>query len=306
MTSAAGSPPARVAGANASRTARARALVAGPPRPKSSAWPALITDASVLHARGLATQTSLLDGAHLHCTSAMERSCEEYVLQLHSQLAMQLTRCSRAVLDRLGYDIEQPRTSIKLILSASSLILRAGLGYQLWRYGTSLASPLDWRCVMTLCMFRSLRVPTPVTTPVTLQTQLKCARLPPPRVLLPHTCTQDGWFLQPKRRPARFPRRTVPSNCICRCSRMRARLPLPRVLLPHTCTQDGWFLQPKRRPARLPRRTVPSNCICRCSRMRARLPLHILLLHTQVSQVSRAPLLLATLLSHTIPFPRVH
>jgi hypothetical protein len=107
---------------------------------------------------------------------------------------------------------------------------------------------------------------------------------PPPRVLLPHACTQDGWFLQPKRRPARLPRRTVPSNCICRCSRMRARLPLPRVLLPHTCTQDGWFLQPKHRPARLPRKTVPSNCVCRCSRIRARLPLHILLLHTQVCQ----------------------
>jgi hypothetical protein len=86
------------------------------------------------------------------------------------------------------------------------------------------------------------------------------ARLPPPRVLLPHTCTQDGWFVQPKRGPARLPRRTVPSNCICRCSRMRARLSPPRVLLPHTCTQDGWFVQPKRRPARLPRRTVPSNC----------------------------------------------
>jgi hypothetical protein len=41
------------------------------------------------------------------------------------------------------------------------------------------------------------------------------ARLPLPRVLLPHTCTQDGWFLQPKRRPVRLPRRTVPSNCIC-------------------------------------------------------------------------------------------
>jgi hypothetical protein len=47
------------------------------------------------------------------------------------------------------------------------------------------------------------------------------ASLPPPHVLLPHTCTQDGWFLQPKRRQARLPRRTVPSNCICRCSRMR-------------------------------------------------------------------------------------
>jgi hypothetical protein len=71
---------------------------------------------------------------------------------------------------------------------------------------------------------------------------------------------------------ARLPRGT-PSNCICRCSRMRARLSPPRVLLPHTCTQDGWFLQPKCRPARLPRRTPPSNCICRCSRMRTRLPL---------------------------------
>ena len=30
------------------------------------------------------------------------------------------------------------------------------------------------------------------------------------RVRLPHTCTQDGWFLQPKRRPARLPRRAVP------------------------------------------------------------------------------------------------
>jgi hypothetical protein len=99
------------------------------------------------------------------------------------------------------------------------------------------------------------------------------ARLPPPPRPLP-SHMHAGWFLQPKRRPARLPRRTVPSNCICRCSRMRARLSLPRVLLPHTCTQDGWFLQP----------TVPSNCICRCSRMRTSLPLHILLLHTQVSR----------------------
>ena len=29
-------------------------------------------------------------------------------------------------------------------------------------------------------------------------------RLSPPRVLLPHTYTQDGWFLQPERRPARL------------------------------------------------------------------------------------------------------
>jgi hypothetical protein len=104
------------------------------------------------------------------------------------------------------------------------------------------------------------------------------ARLPPPSVLLPHTCTQDGWFLQPKRRPAWIPRRTVPSNCICKCSRMRVCLSPPIVLLPHTCTQDGWFLQPKRRQALLPRRTVPSNFICR---MRARLsPPIVLLPHT--------------------------
>ena len=59
------------------------------------------------------------------------------------------------------------------------------------------------------------------------------ARLSPPRVLLPHTYTQDGWFLQPERRPARLPRRTIFSRCICRCSRMRARLPL-HILLLHT------------------------------------------------------------------------
>jgi hypothetical protein len=110
----------------------------------------------------------------------------------------------------------------------------------------------------------------------------------PPSILLPHTCTQDGWFLQPKRRPAWLPRRTVPSDCICRCSSMRARLSPPRVLLPHTCTQDGWVLQPKRLPARLPRRTVPSNCICRCSRMRARLsPPRVLLPHTWRSASTR-------------------
>jgi hypothetical protein len=129
------------------------------------------------------------------------------------------------------------------------------------------------------------------------------------------------------------------SRCICRCSRMLARLPPPRDLLPHTYTQDGWFLQRKRRPARLHRRTIFSRCICRFSRVRARLPLHILLLHTPMSAnlprlrlfqrhlrslglglgqglelgshssshaPSHAPLLLATLLSHNIPFPRVY
>ena len=57
-----------------------------------------------------------------------------------------------AVLELLGYDIEQHRESIKLIRSAISLIHRAGLRYQLWRYGTPMASPLVWRCVMTICM----------------------------------------------------------------------------------------------------------------------------------------------------------
>ncbi len=111
-----------------------------------------------------------------------------------------------------------------------------------------------------------------------------CAPAFLPRVLLPHTYTQDGWFLQPERRPAWLPRRTILSRCIRRCSRMCARLSPPRVLLPHTYTQDGWFLQPERRPAWLPRRTIFSRCICRCSRLCARLPLHILLLHTQVSR----------------------
>jgi hypothetical protein len=111
-------------------------------------------------------------------------------------------------------------------------------------------------------------------------------RLPPPRVLLPPassslTHAQDGWFLQPKRLQARLPRRAVPSNCICRCGRIRVLLSPPRCLLPHTCTQDRWFLQPKRRQARLPRRAVPSDCICRCSRMRALLSPHrVLLPHT--------------------------
>ena len=36
------------------------------------------------------------------------------------------------------------------------------------------------------------------------------ARLSLPRVLLPHTYTQDGWFLQPERRPARRGARATP------------------------------------------------------------------------------------------------
>ena len=61
------------------------------------------------------------------------------------------------------------------------------------------------------------------------------ARLSLPRVLLPHTYTQDGWFLQPKRRPARLPRRTIFSRCILRYSRMNARPPPPTYTPPpHT------------------------------------------------------------------------
>jgi hypothetical protein len=37
---------------------------------------------------------------------------------------------------------------------------------------------------------------------------VSCVSASLPRVLLPHTCTQDGWFLQPKHQPARLPRRT--------------------------------------------------------------------------------------------------
>ena len=69
------------------------------------------------------------------------------------------------------------------------------------------------------------------------------ARLPPPRILLPHTYMQDGWFLQPERRPARLPRRTVFSRCIRRSSRMRVRLPLHILLATHMdiCLCGAWF-----------------------------------------------------------------
>jgi hypothetical protein len=143
------------------------------------------------------------------------------------------------------------------------------------RYGEAAAAAASWRAHDG---GRQQRTACPLLYRYRLtHTYCSLARLPP-------TVGGRRFGLQPKRRPARFSRRTIFSHCRCRCSRMRARHPLPRVLLPHTCTQDGWFLQPKRRPARLPRRTLFSRCRCRCSRMRARLPLHILLLHTQVSR----------------------
>jgi hypothetical protein len=187
------------------------------------------------------------------------------------------------------YTVKRAQTTVFLQTAVMAPAAAASWRAHDGRRQRGTACPLHYRYCLTYTYCSLARLPPthPFVGAPILQRHFQIqwrARLPPPRVLFPHTCTQDGWFLQPKRRPARLPRRTVPSNCICRCSRMRARLSPPRVLLPHTCTQDGWFLQPKRRPARLPRRTVPSNCICRCSRMRARLPLHILLLHTQVSR----------------------
>jgi hypothetical protein len=72
------------------------------------------------------------------------------------------------------------------------------------------------------------------------------AFLPPASSSLTHY-TQDGWFLQPERRPARLPRRTILSRCICRCSRLRDRLSPPRVLLPHTL-HAGWMVSATRTP----------------------------------------------------------
>jgi hypothetical protein len=68
---------------------------------------------------------------------------------------------------------------------------------------------------------------------------VECAPASLPLASSSLTHARSGWFLQLKRRPVRLPRRTILSNCICRCSRMRACLSSPRVLLPHTCTQDG-------------------------------------------------------------------
>jgi hypothetical protein len=90
--------------------------------------------------------------------------------------------------------------------------------------GTACPHLYRYRLTHTYCSLARLPPTHPFVGAPILQLYFQVqwrARLPPPRVLLPHTCTQDGWFLQPKRRPDRLPRRTVPSNCICRCSRMR-------------------------------------------------------------------------------------
>jgi hypothetical protein len=119
--------------------------------------------------------------------------------------------------------------------------------------------------------------------------------------------------------------------------------PIVRVWITHTHTHTP-LLQTNRRQVQQPSRTIYSS-ICVRSRLRASLPLRILLVHTgfpmsahlsrlRLSKatskfsdicgawfgsgsgfgigftgtllLARAPLLLATLLSHTIPFPRVH
>jgi hypothetical protein len=167
------------------------------------------------------------------------------------------------------------------------------------------------------------------------------ARVSPSRVLLPHAYPQDGSFLQPKRRPARLPRRTTFSRCTCMCSRMRARVSSPRVLLPHTYPQDGGFCNQNAdqlgffaglsfpvvyvgvvecAPAspytyfssthrfhdeRTPIEATPLSATS------AELVLGLGLglglgSHSSSHAPPHAPLLLATLLSHNIPFPRIH
>ena len=76
--------------------------------------------------------------------------------------------------------------------------------------GTACPHLYRYRLTHTYCSLDRLPPTHPFVGAPILQRhfQVPCrARLPPPRVLLPHTCTQDGWFLQPKRRPARLPRR---------------------------------------------------------------------------------------------------
>jgi hypothetical protein len=99
------------------------------------------------------------------------------------------------------------------------------------------------------------------------------ARLSLPRVFLPHTYTQDGWFLQPERRPARLPRRTIFSRCICRCSRMRTRLSPPASSsLTHTRRMDGFCNQNADQHGSFAGLSF-SVVYVSCSRMRARLSL---------------------------------
>jgi hypothetical protein len=76
--------------------------------------------------------------------------------------------------------------------------------------GTACPLLYRYRLTHTYCSLARLPPTHPFVGAPILQRHFQVqwrARLPPPRVLLPHTCSQDGWFLQPKRRPARLPRR---------------------------------------------------------------------------------------------------
>jgi hypothetical protein len=141
-------------------------------------------------------------------------------------------------------------------------------------------------------------------------------------------------------RPARLPRRTIFSLCICRCSRMRARLPPASSSLTHTRRMDGFcnhnadqfgclaglsFLtvyvgEVECAPASpYPYSSSTHRFLDECTPIEAT-PLSAtsveLVLglglglglgsHLSSHAASHAPLLLATLLSHNIPFPRVH
>ena len=93
------------------------------------------------------------------------------------------------------------------------------------------------------------------------------ARLPPSRVLLPHTYMVSATTM---------PTSSAPSQdclfftvCIGVVEYAPASLPPASSSLTHTRRMDGFCNQ---NADQLPRRTVFSNCICRCSGMRARLP----------------------------------
>jgi hypothetical protein len=73
------------------------------------------------------------------------------------------------------------------------------------------------------------------------------ARPPPSPPRPPPSHMHAGWMVSATKTPtssAPLPRRTVPSNCICRCSIMRARLSPPRVSsLTHARRMDGFCNQ---------------------------------------------------------------
>jgi hypothetical protein len=167
------------------------------------------------------------------------------------------------------------------------------------------------------------------------------ARLPPPRVLLPHTYTQDGWFLQPNANQLcslaglSFPAVYVG---VVECS--PASLPPASSSLTHTRRMDGFCNQNADQlcslaglsfPAvyvgveecaspspytysssthRFPDERTPIEAtplLATSAELVLALGLGLELgSHSSSHAPSHAPLLLATLLSQNIPFPRVH